>query len=94
MDWSHTGDFLVSISKDQTTRVLAQKANNYHEISRAQIHGYDISAVATLKLKEDLIDLIICGAEEKVLRIVEPPASFANYLNSFTGANLHLYFPT
>ena len=63
LDWNHTGDFLVSVSKDQTTRVLAQNDNKYHEISRAQIHGYDISAVATLKLKEGLIDLIICGAE-------------------------------
>ena len=94
IDWNHTGDFLVSVSKDQTTRVIASNDHHYHEISRAQIHGYDINAVSTLKLKDSLIDLIVCGADEKVLRVVEPPASFANYLNAFTKVNLHLYFPS
>lgn len=36
--------------------------------------------------------MIVCGADEKVVRLVEPPACFANYLNSFTEANLHLFF--
>ena len=86
----------MSVSKDQTTRVIAKNAKNslYHEISRAQIHGYDINAVATAKVKENTLDVIICGADEKVIRIVEPPACFANYLNTFTETNLHLYFET
>jgi elongator complex protein 2 len=95
LDWNHSGDFLVSVSKDQTTRIIAQSKTNglYHEISRAQVHGYDINSVATLKLNDSLIDLVVCGADEKVLRVIEPPACFANYLNTFTNANLHLYFP-
>jgi elongator complex protein 2 len=87
---------LVSASKDQTTRVIARNAllGRYHEVSRAQIHGYDINAVTVLKVKEGVLDVIACGADEKVVRILEPPACFANYLNSFTQANLHLYFPS
>ena len=76
----------MSVSKDQTTRVIAKncKTNQYNEISRAQIHGYDINAVTTLKAKNNTLDLIACGADEKVIRIIEPPACFANYLNTFT----------
>lgn len=42
IEWSRDGSFLVSTSKDQTTRVIAKnhKTSTYHEISRAQIHGY------------------------------------------------------
>lgn len=84
----------MSVSKDQTTRVLAQHhdTKKYHEISRAQIHGYDINSVALIKVKDNVFDLIACGADEKVIRIVEPPACFANFFNSFTKKNLHLYF--
>jgi elongator complex protein 2 len=87
---------LVSASKDQTTRAIARNAQSgrYHEVSRAQIHGYDINAVTVLKVKDNILDVIACGADEKVIRILEPPACFANYLNSFTHANLHLYFPS
>jgi elongator complex protein 2 len=94
IEWNHTGDFLVSISKDQTTRVIAKnkKSEQFNELSRAQIHGYDINAVTTIKVKDNTLDLIVCGADEKVIRLVEPPACFANYLNTYTEANLHLFF--
>ena len=45
-----------------------------------------------VKLSENVIDFIVCGADEKVIRIVEPPANVANFINFFTEANLHLYF--
>jgi elongator complex protein 2 len=94
LEWNHSGDFLVSASKDQTTRVFARnsKSSSFNEISRAQIHGYDINAVTTIKVKDSTLDVIVCGADEKVVRIIEPPACFANYLNTFTHANLHLFF--
>lgn len=94
ISWNYSGDFLVSVSKDQTTRVLAQnhQTSKYHEISRAQIHGYDINTVCLLKTKDETFDLIACGADEKVVRIFEPPACFANYFNTFTGKNFHLFF--
>ena len=94
IDWNHNGHFLVSTSKDQSTRIMAKNhsTNTFHEISRAQIHGYDINAVCALRVKDDVIDVIACGADEKVIRLLEPPACFANYLNTFTKANLHLFF--
>ncbi len=48
IDWDHTGSFLVSVSKDQTTRILSRNRvdGQYHEISRAQVHGYDINSVS------------------------------------------------
>ena len=60
LEWNHSGDFLVSASKDQTTRVIALNAETktYHEISSAQIHGYDINAVTVVKVKASVIDLI------------------------------------
>lgn len=72
LEWNHSGDFLVSASKDQTTRVIALNSDTktYHEISRAQIHGYDINAVTVIKVKDSVIDLIACGADEKVVRVL------------------------
>ena len=72
IQWNHSGDFLVSVSKDQTTRIVSQNKQDkqFHEISRAQIHGYDINAVETVKVKEGVVDVIACGADEKVVRIV------------------------
>ena len=86
--------FLVTVSKDQTTRIIArnEQTRTYHEISRAQIHGYDINSVALIRPKEDVIDLIASGADEKMIRVLEPPATVANLLNYFTEANIHLYF--
>lgn len=64
IEWNHTGDFLVSVSKDQTTRVLARKhGGNYYEISRAQVHGYDINAVTVIKVRDNTLDVIVCGAD-------------------------------
>lgn len=55
----------MSVSKDQTTRVLAQniKSGKYHEISRAQIHGYDINTLCLLKTKDQTFDILACGAD-------------------------------
>lgn len=65
IDWNHTGDFLVSVSMDQTTRIISYNdaLKNYHEISRAQIHGYDINAVSAVKVGDGVVDVIACGAD-------------------------------
>ena len=62
---------MASVSKDQTTRILAQnlETKNYHEISRAQVHGYDINTVCLLKVKDEAFDILACGADEKVIRV-------------------------
>ena len=42
----------------------------YHEISRSQIHGYDINTMTMAKVKDNTIDVLLCGADEKVIRIL------------------------
>jgi len=37
-------------------------------------------------------DIIICGPDEKVIRLYEPPASFLNMINKRCDTKLHLYF--
>ena len=65
IDWNHTFSYLASVSKDQTTRVLAKNEDSkkYAEISRAQIHGYDIHACSVIKVKDNTVDVIACGAD-------------------------------
>merc|ERR1711957_726702 len=109
LSWNSDGNFLVSCSKDQTTRCYSDvkfekehnpnQQNGYYETSRAQIHGYDINTVGCRKTtfqKDDLrkpCDVIICGADEKILRALEPPAEFINIINSMSQQSYHLYFP-
>lgn len=72
IEWSRDGSFLVSTSKDQTTRVITKNhlTNTYHEVSRAQIHGYEINCLTLIKLKDNIVDLIACGADEKIIRVL------------------------
>lgn len=62
-------------------------------MSRAQIHGYDINAIAWKKIvnKEShhdqdpvYLDYLVSGADEKPIRIFEPTAIFANWTNFLT----------
>ena len=51
VDWSSEGDYIVTCSSDQTTRVFCEwtKTGTWHEVSRAQIHGYDMNTLKNLK---------------------------------------------
>lgn len=104
LEWSSSG-FLVSGSLDQTTRVYGARnkpqstcqAKDWVELSRAQIHGYDINALTLLKmakLKDDSLvsDLLVCAGDEKILRILEPNNFFVNFHNHICGKNLRLFF--
>ncbi|MPC44273.1 putative elongator complex protein 2 [Portunus trituberculatus] len=73
--WDLSSRYLLSVSKDQTTRLHAGwKANNeviWHEVGRPQVHGYDLACITTLgKYK------FASGAEEKVIRAFTAPANF------------------
>ncbi|RDB22595.1 putative elongator complex protein 2 [Hypsizygus marmoreus] len=76
-DWSPTGSYLISAGSDQTTRIhgaLPSKHPNkpsWHEISRPQVHGYDLLDVA-------FIDPLrfVSIADEKVARVFEAPGGF------------------
>ena len=49
IDWDLHGKFLVSTSKDQTTRAFSEIEGRMVEVARPQVHGYDINCVTTLK---------------------------------------------
>ena len=50
-----------------------------------------------MQANQKVADLIVCGADEKIIRVLEPPAVFLNMLNGLgTGLpqeQLHLFFP-
>ncbi|KAF8322272.1 WD40 repeat-like protein [Clavulina sp. PMI_390] len=78
--WDPSGDYLISASLDQTTRIHGcwRRSDNstpvetWHEISRPQIHGYDIiSATFISPLK------FVSVADEKVARVFDGPKGFA-----------------
>ncbi|KAG6872799.1 hypothetical protein C0995_006528 [Termitomyces sp. Mi166 len=79
LDWSPTGTYLLSAGLDQTTRIHAAMPDprtgsfEWHELSRPQVHGYDLLDVA-------FIDPLRFAsiADEKVIRVFEAPRNFVN----------------
>lgn len=56
---------------------MENEEESWHEISRPQIHGYDMSCLAILNSYT-----FASGAEEKVARIFTAPLNFKNYLQN------------
>lgn len=86
--WARTGEYLLSVSQDQTTRVFSAWKNDegneaedehWHELARPQVHGHDINCVAMVQGKGN--HRLVSGAEEKVVRVFEAPLSFLKTLN-------------
>ncbi|KAI9356210.1 quinon protein alcohol dehydrogenase-like superfamily [Zopfochytrium polystomum] len=79
LSWSPSGNFVVSTSLDQTSRVWAcwnrtedgKEVSTWHEIARPQIHGYDLHCLAFFNDYG-----FVSGADEKVLRAFEAPKLF------------------
>ncbi|KAK3739827.1 hypothetical protein QZH41_009079, partial [Actinostola sp. cb2023] len=78
------GQFLMSVSTDQTTRLHAPwrrqgKQTTWHEIARPQVHGYDMQCFT-------LVDryTLASGADEKVVRIFKAPRQFLGSLHSLS----------
>ncbi|KAG4394889.1 hypothetical protein GLYMA_20G121000v4 [Glycine max] len=88
--WARSGDYIMSVSHDQTTRIYApwkveaslQDGEFWHEIARPQVHGHDINCMAVIHSKGN--HRFLCGAEEKVARVFEAPLSFLKTLNNAT----------
>lgn len=89
--WSPSGNYLLSTSLDQTTRLYARwvleenirrVAHTWNEISRPQIHGYDMNCV------EPITDTkFVSAGDEKVLRLFEEPKTVAYLLEKFCDVN-------
>uniref|UniRef100_A0A1A9WBK9 Elongator complex protein 2 n=1 Tax=Glossina brevipalpis TaxID=37001 RepID=A0A1A9WBK9_9MUSC len=75
--WDRKGEYLITVSADQTTRIHAPwrqsecKEESWHELARPQVHGYDIQALALLTRYR-----FASGAQEKIVRIFQAPANF------------------
>lgn len=71
MDYDTGGNYVVTTSHDQTTRIHAPWGiGRWHEIARPQIHGHDLFSVRPMQ------QMIVSGAEEKILRAFQPPSIF------------------
>ncbi|KAG9232771.1 WD40-repeat-containing domain protein [Amylocarpus encephaloides] len=82
--WSKDGDYLLSTSSDQTTRLHAQwkregKAS-WHEMARPQIHGYDLNCIDSLGASQ-----FVSGADEKLMRVFNEPKAVAQLLAKLCG---------
>lgn len=82
--WSRNGDYLLSTSLDQTTRLHTKwktsGANTWHEMSRPQIHGYDLNCIDALGASQ-----FVSGADEKLMRVFSQPKAVAGLLNRLGG---------
>ncbi|KAJ7276334.1 WD40-repeat-containing domain protein [Mycena haematopus] len=77
LDWSPNGEYLISAGLDQTTRIHApirgSDGPSWHEVSRPQVHGYDmLGGVFLGPLK------FVSIADEKVARVFEAPRGFVD----------------
>lgn len=82
--WPRNGSYLLSTSSDQTTRLHAEwksgAATTWHEISRPQIHGYDLNCIDTIGDND-----FVSGADEKLLRVFRKPQRTAAMLDQLSG---------
>lgn len=75
--WDPEGEFIITTSTDQTTRLFApwkkknQSQVTWHEIARPQIHGYNLKCLAMIDRFQ-----FVSGADEKVLRVFSAPRNF------------------
>ena len=82
--WSKEGDYLLSTSSDQTTRLHSKwkrgDQESWHEMTRPQIHGYDLNCIDSLGTSQ-----FVSGADEKLLRVFKEPKAVANLLHKLCG---------
>lgn len=84
--WASHGQWFMTTSLDRTARLFAKyrsKADSWHEIARAQTHGYDLECAAWL---DDLS--FVSTADEKVARVFAAPQSFIDSAEALVGGKL------
>ncbi|KAI3933500.1 hypothetical protein MKX01_022079 [Papaver californicum] len=85
--WGRSGEYILSVSQDQTSRVFAswgsksepRASYSWHEIACPQVHGHDINCVTIIPGKGNY--RFVSGADEIVARVFEGPLSFLKTLN-------------
>uniref|UniRef100_A0A8C3AMH6 Elongator complex protein 2 n=1 Tax=Cyclopterus lumpus TaxID=8103 RepID=A0A8C3AMH6_CYCLU len=85
LSWDPEGEFILSVGSDQTTRLFTPWRNQdvtWHEISRPQIHGYDMQCLAMVGRFQ-----FVSGADEKVLRVFQAPRNFVENFANISGTS-------
>ncbi|XP_023297424.2 probable elongator complex protein 2 [Lucilia cuprina] len=80
--WEPQGEYVMSVSADQTTRIHSpwrHDAETWHELARPQVHGYDMQALALLSRYK-----FASGAEEKIVRTFQASANFIENFRRIT----------
>ncbi|XP_075166545.1 elongator complex protein 2 [Haematobia irritans] len=88
--WEPHGEYVMSVSADQTTRIhapwkkLSTSCNSalqetWHELARPQVHGYDMQCLALLSRYK-----FASGAEEKIVRTFQASANFIENFRRIT----------
>ncbi|XP_061179769.1 elongator complex protein 2-like [Saccostrea echinata] len=88
LGWDTGGQFVVTVSKDQTTRLHAptihqQGKEIWYEIARPQVHGYDLQCLTIINRYK-----FASGADEKVIRAFEAPRNFIENFCTLCGKDL------
>ncbi|KAM4631293.1 elongator complex protein 2 [Polymixia lowei] len=89
LSWDPEGEFILSVGSDQTTRLFTPwmkrdaTQTTWHEISRPQIHGYDMQCLALVGRFQ-----FVSGADEKVLRVFHAPRNFVENFANISGIPL------
>ncbi|PRQ40282.1 putative transcription factor WD40-like family [Rosa chinensis] len=91
--WGRSGEYLLSVCDDQTTRIFSPWQNetsvgdegSWHEIARPQVHGHDMNCVTIIQGKGN--HRFVSGADEKVARVFEAPLSFLKTLGHAISQN-------
>ncbi|KAH7363091.1 WD repeat domain-containing protein [Plectosphaerella cucumerina] len=85
ISWSRDGEYLMSTSSDQTSRLHGRwkrdEKQTWHEMSRPQIHGYDLNCIDTLGPSQ-----FVSGADEKLMRVFSKPRAVARLLGRLNGS--------
>ncbi|XP_034560909.1 elongator complex protein 2 isoform X2 [Notolabrus celidotus] len=88
LSWDPEGEFILSVGSDQTTRLFTpwkkqdSKQATWHEITRPQIHGYDMQCLAMVGRFQ-----FVSGADEKVLRVFQAPRNFVENFANISGTS-------
>jgi len=100
MAWEPNGEYLLTTSSDQTTRLwtevpVASDDNQcrWVEVGRPQVHGYDMTSIVCIGGEDDSgmgdgepCHRFVSGADEKVLRVFDAPSSTLRVLQSIKQA--------
>jgi elongator complex protein 2 len=83
------GEYLLTVSNDQTCRLWAPVAVPsssrpvWLELARPQVHGYNLSAVASLSTRRHP-HVMVTGADEKEIRAFDAPKTTLRLLRAFS----------